>query len=78
MLPFLCFQFVLTPLIFQLQSVLNLNSPLIETNRAMPESEQSRIRDLLHDIERELETIDTQIRCAFSYSRSDKQATSRI
>ena len=45
-----------TPLRFQL-----LDSPLIKTNEVLPESEQTRVRGLLQEIECELETIDTEI-----------------
>jgi len=49
---------LLTPS-FQLQSV--IHSPLIRTNEVLFESEQSRVRGLLQDIETELKPIDIEI-----------------
>ena len=63
-LPFSCSQFLLT-LPFQLQSI--LNSPWINTNEAIPESEQLGLRGLLRDVERELKSIDTEITSTQEY-----------
>ena len=56
---------LLTPTLLQLQSV--LNSPFVKMNEASPESEKSRVRRLLQDIESELQTIDIQITRAQEY-----------
>jgi len=58
------FRSLLTPPL-QLQSV--LNSPSIKTNEVIPESEQSRIRSLLQEIESELNTIHIQTTHAPEY-----------